>query len=217
MNARPPAIATTGRGPSTGAVIDGAGVPRIDVDRRGPVGDRQHGGEVEVLRDLGAEPPYGRCRLRPLGGRHQAEVARRRGDLAVPRQHPEDREARRLQGGHDLCGVPRRARLVEDDPGQRYVGVEGVQPVDERRHGAGGVGDVDHEHDRGGQQSGHVGGGGEAVPADPTVEQPHHAFDDAEVGRTRAEHPVVEQRQQLVRRAQERVEVRPGRPVARVW
>ena len=218
---RPPGSHRDARARRGGRRDLGRRVPGLDVEGGGTVGDRQDGLEVDVRADLLGEALNGRGRLRALARRHQPEVARGGLDAGVAGEHPEHGEPGGLERGSDLVDEPGRARLVEDDAGQAYAGLEGVQAVDEGGGRPGHPRDVDDDDERGVDQAGHVRGGGEPLAAHPAVEEPHDALDHGDVRGRGDRGPVQQQRGELIGPAQVRVEVAPWpsggeRVVARV-
>ena len=121
------------------------GVPRRRVELGRRPGDREQRVEVEVAGHLLAEPSDHRDRVVALGGGHEPEVSRRRGQVLVARQHPQHGQRQRPP---DLLDVALGSRPVEDDAGDPDPWVVRRHAGRDRRDRPRLAGDVEDEHDR---------------------------------------------------------------------
>ena len=194
-------------GHSSGGSVDHRWGPRFGVQLRCGASDLEYRVDVYVLCGLLRESVERGLRVVPLRRRHQPEVARRCTDAGIAGEHPEHRISLLLDGAAHLGGVSVAAGLVEHHARHPHRRVVGGEATHQRADRARGRGDVDDEqHGRVGERR-DVGGGGEPVGSQPSVEQPHDALDHRDVGGFRVQASAQEQRRDELGRGEPRVEV----------
>ncbi|HVF73925.1 MAG TPA: hypothetical protein VM938_02655 [Acidimicrobiales bacterium] len=146
-------------------------------------GDSHEGVEVTPVLDGGGETVE-----RPLDlvalfhDRDEPQMPVSPCEMRISSQNPEHGNAGGDEGFLEHGGVAVAAHLVEDHARHAHRWVEGGEAVHEGGHRAAhGLG-VDHEHDGGVEQGGHVRGAGGSAVVGGTVEEAHDALDHQHVG-----------------------------------